>query len=139
MSNNPLVGTWKLVRAGIRSSEDATEQDLYGADAVGYLIYGDDGYISGHVGNVSLPTSGFAAKVIKAIGVSGATYLSYCGTYKIEGSTVINSIIISSHPNYLQGERQHEFEVRGDRLTLVQQMKVNEQIQLIVRREWKKA
>lgn len=107
MSDNPLVGTWKLVYAGIRSSEDVNEQDLYGPDAVGYLMYSNDGYISGHIGNVSLPTSGFAAKVANALGVSGATYLSYCGTYKIEGSTVTNSIVISSHPNYLQGERQH--------------------------------
>ena len=139
MSNNPLVGTWKLVHSGMSSSEDSTELEMYGTGAVGYIPYNHDRYVYGHVGNINLPTSGLVAEVAKAVGISGATYLSYFGTYKVEGNIVINSIKISSHPNFLQGDRQIEFEIQGDRLNTIQHIQVSERIQLTVRREWEKA
>ncbi len=45
MTPNPLVGTWRLVSWENRSTDGTVSHPL-GRDAVGLIIYTDDGYMS---------------------------------------------------------------------------------------------
>ena len=52
MEKKEFVGTWKLVSTGMRMSDEETEQELYGDDAFGYLIYSEDGYMAAQMSNM---------------------------------------------------------------------------------------
>ena len=45
MSSNPFVGTWKLVSFEMQGA-DGQVTYLFGKDAVGYIIYTPEGYVS---------------------------------------------------------------------------------------------
>jgi len=47
-ASNPFVGTWKLVSWEV-TQPDGTIYYLYSKDAVGYLIYTADGYMSAQI------------------------------------------------------------------------------------------
>jgi hypothetical protein len=46
MAPNPLIGTWRFVSRKNRSLPDGEVSHPLGKDAVGYIMYGQDGYMS---------------------------------------------------------------------------------------------
>lgn len=140
MKKDEFVGTWRLVDAEIGTSTDANTpgQSLYGADVVGYLTYSNDGYISVHIGNANLPTSGYFAGLMKVLKLAGSTYFSYLGKYEIGKDRVVHYIEVSSHPNYFSDRQEYLFELNGDRLTLIQELPLGKNKKVIMRRNWEK-
>jgi hypothetical protein len=121
MASNPLIGTWRLVSWENRSVVDGEVSYPLGKDAVGYIMYGQDGYMS--VAIMRPDRAKFAAEDLFGGGAeeraqAAGTYVSYCGRYEFRGDTVIHRIELSLFPNWIGVEQERLVEVTGNRLIL---------------------
>lgn len=120
MGANRLVGTWRLVSMEIRDAAGGASYP-FGPDAVGYLVYAADGYMSAAIMTADRPT--FTAGDILGGGVeeraeAAATYISYAGRYEVKGDRVVHHVEVSLFPNWVGGTQHRFFEFVGDRLSL---------------------
>ena len=115
--SNPFVGTWKLVSWEV-TQPDGTIRYLYGKDVVGYLIYTADGYMSAEImdpdrqqSDPSFPLEIAAAQTLPDPDRARAysTYLSYCGTYTVEGNTVTHHVKAGLIPTWTGSEQARSF------------------------------
>src|SRR5918995_6674430 len=88
MASNPLIGTWRLVSWENRSVVDGEVSYPLGEDAVGYIMYVQDGYMS--VAIMRPDRAKFAAEDLFGGGAeesaqAASTYVSYCGRYEFRG------------------------------------------------------
>ena len=121
MTPNPLVGTWRLVSWENRSVVDGEVIYPLGEDAVGYIMYGQDGYM--FVAIMRSDRAKFAAEDLFGGGAeerarAAATYVSYCGRYEFRGDTVVHRVELSLFPNWIGVEQERLVEVAGNRLIL---------------------
>jgi hypothetical protein len=121
MASNPLVGTWRLVSWENRSVGDGEVSHPLGKDAVGYIMYGRDGYMS--VAIMRPDRARFAAGDLlggsaEEMARAAETYVSYCGRYEFRGDTVVHRVELSLFPDWVGIEQERLVEVEGDRLTL---------------------
>ena len=119
--DNPLIGTWRLVSWENRSVADGGVSHPLGRDAVGYIMYGRDGYMSVAISRPD--RARFAAGDLLGGSAeerarSAETYVSYCGRYEFRGETVVHFVELSLFPNWVGAEQERLVEVAGDRLTL---------------------
>ena len=120
MKPNPLIGTWRLESWENRSDDGQISYPL-GKDAVGYIMYGSDGYM--FVAIMHPERREFAAADLlsgspEERAQAAETYVSYCGRYEFRGDTVVHHVELSLFPNWVGVEQERLVEVRGDRLTL---------------------
>ncbi len=127
MSQKKLVGTWKLVSWEIKSTDSVIYP--FGQDAIGYIMYNDDGYMSTSVmtADRSQFTSGdiFSGSLEEKAGAT-ETHISYCGTYEIRKDKVVHHVKISSFPNWTGSDQERTYELDGDRLLLSAPLLLNE-------------
>jgi hypothetical protein len=119
--DNPLIGTWRLLSWENRSVADGGVSHPLGEDAVGYIMYGRDGYMSVAISRPD--RARFAAGDLLGGGAgerarAAETYVSYCGTYEFRGDTVVHFVELSLFPNWVGAEQERLVEVAGDRLVL---------------------
>jgi hypothetical protein len=121
MASNPLIGTWRLISWENRRVVDGQVSYPLGKDAVGYIMYNEDGYM--FVAIMGSNRLRFAADDL----LSGTkeeeaqaeeTYVSYCGRYEFHGDSVIHHVELSLFPNWVGVEQERLVEVTGNRLTL---------------------
>jgi hypothetical protein len=117
---DPFVGTWRLVSFELRTSDGQVNYP-YGKDAIGYVMYSHDGYVTFTVMSANRPKFASAdiaagSSAEKAAAVD--TYFSYCGTYKVRGDRVIHHLEVSLFPNWIGGDQERIFEFKGNRLIL---------------------
>jgi hypothetical protein len=97
MASNPLVGTWRLVSWENRSAVDGRVSYPLGRDVVGYIMYGDDGYVSVAImrpDRAKFATEDLLGGEAQERAQAAGTYVSYCGRYEFRGtrsSTAWNS------------------------------------------------
>ncbi len=120
MTVNPLVGTWKLISAETRSENNEIHY-RFGRDAVGYLIYNEDGYVSLNIMSAdrqpfSCDRPRYGNTLEKAAAFE--TYTSYCGTYDLRGDTVIHHVKLSLFPNWVGSNLERIVDIVGDILML---------------------
>ena len=120
MRHNLFVGTWRLVSLEMRKP-DGQVSYLLGSDAVGYIMYTEDGYMS--VAMMSGDRAKFAAGdftrgTIEEKVAAADTYISYCGRYEIRDGKIIHHIAVSFFPNWTGVEQERLFEFSGRRLSL---------------------
>jgi hypothetical protein len=124
--SNPFVGTWKLISWEI-TQPDGTIHSPYGKDVVGYLIYTADGYMSAEImdpdrqqSEPNFPLETAAAQTLSDPDRARAysTYLSYCGTYTVEGSTVTHHVKVGLIPGWTGTEQPRPFQFDQGRLIL---------------------
>jgi hypothetical protein len=126
MDSNPFVGTWKLVAWEI-TQPDGTIRFLYGKNVVGYLLYTADGYMSAEIMDPDRQQSDpdfpleIAAK--QTLGDADraraySTYLSYCGTYTVEGDTVTHHVKAGLIPSWTGSEQPRRFRFDQGRLII---------------------
>jgi hypothetical protein len=120
MRSNPLIGTWRLVSWENRGADGGITYPL-GEDAVGYIMYNPDGYMSVAIMRPDRAMfvagdllSGSPEEKARAAG----TYVSYCGRYEFRGDTVVHQVELSLFPNWVGVDQERLVEVTGDRLTL---------------------
>jgi hypothetical protein len=121
MESNPLIGTWRLVSWENRSVVDGEVSYPLGEDAVGYIMYSQDGYM--FVAIMRPDRAKFAAEDLFGGGAeeraqAASTYVSYCGRYEFRGNTVVHRVELSLFPNWIGIEQERLVEVTGNRLTL---------------------
>ncbi len=123
---NSFVGTWKLVSWEV-AKPDGSIQYLYSKDVVGYLIYTADGYVSAEImdpdrrqSDPSFPLEIAAAQTLSDSDRARAysTYLSYCGTYTVEGNTVTHHVKAGLIPSWTGSEQVRHFKFERGRLIL---------------------
>ena len=120
MTENPLVGAWRLVSCDFRSA-DGQIRYPFGRDLAGYILYGQDGYMSAAIMGGHRPR--FAADDIRGgtteekVAASDG-YISYAGRYEIQSDRVIHHIEVSFFPNWIGVDQERFFELDGDDLTL---------------------
>src|SRR5918994_2801588 len=121
MASNPLVGTWRLVSWENRSLIDGRVTYPLGQDAVGYIMYGEDGYMS--VTIMRPDRALFAAGDLlggsaQERAPAAGAYVSYCGRYEFRGETVVHRVELSLFPNWVGAEQERLVEFTKNRLIL---------------------
>ena len=102
-----LRGTWKLI-AWRRIATDGTVSYPLGADARGLLIYTPNGGMAVQITGANrraLATDDPLGGDAEARAGAYSSYLSYFGTYELQGETVVHRIDGSLYPNWC-GEKQ---------------------------------
>jgi hypothetical protein len=112
-----FIGTWKLVSYEMRSDDEVTYP--LGKDAVGYLMYNDDGYVSAALmASKRRRFMDMMNPTTEEIEAAGNTYIAYCGKYEVTEDKVTHLPDISFFPNWV-GEKQERFyKFEGDKLIL---------------------
>ena len=120
MTSNPLIGTWRLISWENRDADGHISYPL-GEDALGYIIYNEDGYM--FVAIMRPERAKFAAgdllsSTTEERAHAASTYVSYCGRYEFRGETVIHHVELSLFPNWVGVDQERLVELKGNRLTL---------------------
>jgi hypothetical protein len=120
MIQSPVVGTWRLASFESRTLDGNVVYPA-GPDPVGYIMYNEDGYMS--VAFMAADRTAFASGDIRGGSAEERiaafdTYLSYCGTYEVQGNKVIHHIEVSLFPNWTGVSQERFFELDGDKLSL---------------------
>jgi hypothetical protein len=120
MTSNPLVGTWRLISWENRDVDGDIVYPL-GEDAVGYIMYNEDGYTFVAImrsDRAEFAVGDLLSGSIEEKAYAAGTYVSYCGRYEFRGDTVIHQVKLSLFPNWVGVEQERLVEVRGNRLTI---------------------
>jgi hypothetical protein len=120
MPSNPLIGTWRLLSWENRGIDGQVSYP-FGQDAVGYIMYQQDGYMFVAIMRPHRApfTVGDLLRGSTAEKVAAAeSYVSYCGRYEFQGDKVIHHIELSLFPNWVGSDQERFVELTGDRLVL---------------------
>ena len=121
MTTNPLIGTWRLISWENRSVDGQKISYPLGKDAVGYIMYNEDGYMFVAImrpNRVRFAAGDLLGGSTEEKTQAVDTYVSYCGRYEFNGGTVIHHVDLSLFPNWVGVEQERLVELRGNRLTL---------------------
>ena len=120
MNALPLVGTWALETWELVDQYGAVDHP-FGTKPVGYIMYGQEGYMS-----VSFMTTG--RKTFGAADILGGTleekndaigtYISYSGRYEIESDRLLHHIEVSLFPNWTGITQERFVTLEGDTLRI---------------------
>ena len=115
-----LVGTWRLVSYAC-ATEDGDVDHPLGPNAVGYIMYTADGYMSVSMGTPGRPR--YASEDLRggtdAEKVAAAdTYIAYCGKYELHHDRVVHHIELAFFPNRVGTSQVRYYEFDGNRITL---------------------
>ncbi len=119
-TQDSFVGTWRLVTYYL-DRQDGERFYPFGEDAVGYLTYQEDGYMS--AGFQKAGRSAFASETMsKASGdealAAMQTHYSYCGKYEVFSDKIVHHVEVSSFPNWTGSTQERQYFFEGNRLTL---------------------
>lgn len=120
-SNNPLVGTWKLISVRGTNSQGEVIQSPFGANPTGFLTYTADGRMMVIITNggrkpLSVNDRVSASAVERA--EAFATMLAYAGRYTFAGETVTHHVEAASFQNWVKTDLVRHVKIEGKRLTL---------------------
>jgi lipocalin-like protein len=120
MTSNPLVGTWRLISWENRDLDGTISYPL-GKDAVGYIMYNQDGYMFVAImrsDHVRFAAGDLLSWSLEEKAQAADTYVSYCGRYEFRGDTVIHHVELSLFPNWVGVEQERLVEIKEDQLTV---------------------
>lgn len=124
IQSEQLHGSWVLESFVIRFADGRPDFHPFGKDAMGQLLYTPDGRMSAilaranrpRIRATSLETTAKAPPDDKAAAFD--SYLSYAGTWRIEGNEVVHSVEYALSPNLVGKENRRELSFDGDRVLL---------------------
>jgi hypothetical protein len=135
MTNDKLVGTWKLVSASSTVSTGERIEAPYGPGPVGILTYSEDGRMASLIsygGRKPLSFGGGSRSPQEEQAEAFNTFLAYAGRYTLSENKVTHHVEISSIQNYVNKDLVRSIEFEDDRITLVTPpMVVNGKIQTV--------
>ncbi len=116
VQHDRLESICRHLAAGFLGSQATRWHDSisHGTDVVGYLIYSADGYMSAEImdpdrqqSDPNFPLETAAAQTLSDPDRARAysTYLSYCGTYTVEGTTVTHHVKAGLIPSWTGSEQ----------------------------------
>ena len=103
-----------------RGSDGSVSYPL-GRDAVGYIMYMDDGYMS--VDMMASGRRGYADGDLRGGTdeeklAAADSYVSYCGRYEMEGDSVLHHVEVAFFPNRVGTSQRRFIQLDGDSLLL---------------------
>lgn len=119
-----LVGTWSLVRFILCYSDGRPDVYPFGPDAKGLIIYSAEGWMSAILssqerGNFSAQRLESAPSApIEEKASAFDTYMSYAGTYHLEGDEVVHSVHFALAPNTVGTQQRRRIHWDGKELQL---------------------
>ena len=106
--NNPLLGTWHLVRWDITYGDGREPTLPYGDKATGMIAYTTDGFMSAciaRVGRGKLSSASVRSAPVEERLAAFESYFQYAGPYEINGPTgkqqVTHRVTHSLNPNFV--------------------------------------
>ncbi len=120
MELGELTGTWRL-RSYESWDEAGARTFPYGPDAIGYLIYSQDGYVSVAIAAAerrSYMDGDILGGTLDERADATSTYRSYVARYDLRGDRVIHHFLLSLFPNRVGRSEERLIEYDGDLLTL---------------------
>lgn len=120
MSKNLFVGAWRLLSFEARTSSGEVSYP-WGRDAVGVLLYGQEGYMAGSLmraDRANFKSADIWAATPEEKLAAFDSYTSYCGTYEVKPDKIIHHVKLSLFPNWSGGDQERYFEFSGNQLTL---------------------
>ena len=120
MKDNDLVGTWRLVSSEAVAADGRVSYPL-GHNAIGYITYTEDGYMSVSMMSANRPNHAAADPLggTDAEKIAAAeTYLSYCGRYEVQGDRVFHHIDVAFLPNRTGTTQERVIERSGEVVSL---------------------
>ena len=118
-TNDDLIGTWEWVSVDTTTPDGVTAQP-FGPKPGGYLIFDRSGRFSWLITRPGRPKFASGKRDQGTADENKATVqgsLAYCGTYAINGTTLIMKIEASSYPNEEGAEQRRIFTLSGDELS----------------------
>ena len=135
MTNDKLVGTWRLVSASSTTSTGERIEAPYGPSPAGFLTYGADGRMTSLIsygGRKRLSFGGGTRSAQEERAEAFNTFLAYAGRYTLGDDEVTHHVEISSIQNYVNKDLVRSIKFDGDQITLTTPpMAVNGKIQTI--------
>jgi hypothetical protein len=128
--HDEIRGAWELVSYTTEDDQGGPVDYPLGADAVGLIIYTNDGYMSAQLMRPDRPdydqpdTAGGTAAQHAA---AAAGYLAYSGPYAVDEATGIvhHEVVVSLLPNWLGTVQLRHSNRKVDRLTLAADTPLN--------------
>jgi hypothetical protein len=120
VSDDLLVGTWRLVSFDVRDEEGRVTHPL-GRDVVGFIAYAPDGHMAvqfGRADRAYLAVGDWAGATPAEIATAARDYFAYCGTYELRDGEVVHRVELSLMPNWIGGELVRLVAFDVERLTL---------------------
>jgi hypothetical protein len=118
MIDNNFLGTWKLISWYFKH-ENGEVNYPFGEDAIGYLIYTANSYMSVHIMSANRPmyvdSNSPTPEEILAI---ADTCLTYCGKYEILADKIIHYPEVSTEPTMVGVAQERFFEIRDNTILL---------------------
>jgi hypothetical protein len=116
-----LVGSWLLVEWRIDYPNARPSAWPFGVDAVGLIVYGDDGWMTATMSHRSR-TALSAASALKADQASKARafqeYLTYAGRWSVANGRIAHDVEMSLNPALIGTRQWREAALEGARLVL---------------------
>jgi len=114
-SARAFVGTWKLVSLEARLEDG----EVIRARRIrsGYLMYGDDGYMSVAFMVDDRPrfsSSDIRGGTLEEKMAAINDYVSYCGRFDVKEDKVVHHIEVSLFPNWVGTSQERSYEFDGD-------------------------
>jgi hypothetical protein len=128
-NDNPLLGTWTLVRWEITYGDGRLSTLPYGDDAAGFIMYTTDGHMSGCIaraGRSRLSSESVRSAPVPERLAAFESFFQYAGPYELKrgpdlptGMQVVHHAAMALNPNFVgtQQVRNVELDAAG-RLTL---------------------
>jgi hypothetical protein len=124
MTDNPFLGTWRLISWENRDADGQLGYPL-GPDALGYLTYTADGYIFAQImaaERAPLATQNPFGGADAEAEAAARAHMSYCGTYEVraggENDEVVHRVAVSDFPNWVGGEQLRFYKFEDEKLIL---------------------
>lgn len=104
-----VVGTWRLVMTRAKNDSGAPMDPPYGPKAMGLVVFAADGRMMAVLcdGRPAMPES------------EAREYMSYCGNYRFDGTTLVTHVDNSSDPSRVGGDQVRHVRFEGKRLVLM--------------------
>lgn len=122
--DNPLLGTWTLVRWEIAYGDGRPSTLPYGADASGFIMYTGDGHMSACIARIGRPrlSSESVRSAPEAQRLAAfESYFQYAGPYEIRrgahlptGMQVVHQAAMSLNPNFAGSAQVRHVEFDAD-------------------------
>lgn len=122
MLRDEIVGAWRLVSYTAQGDGGGPVFYPLGADAVGLIIYTDDGYMSAQLMRPNRSPQGRSDLFDpNQVAMAASDYLAYAGPYRVDDATgaVYHMVAISLLPNWTDTTQLRYATLDGDRLTLI--------------------
>ena len=120
MEAKDIAGTWRLVSYSSKDENGNVGYPL-GENAVGYIMYTSDGYMSASMSSNNRPkrsSNDLTGGTREEKAGEAETYITYCGTYEFHKDRVIHNIEIALFPNRVGSSQIRYYKIKGSSIVL---------------------